>query len=386
MNITQEKIEKQVKTESKEIVEIQPKKERKIFWDIVKGIGIISIVIGHMAASENLRAFVYLYHLVIFYFASAYFYNEQKYGDKPYEHLGQRIKTTWFQYVFYAGILILLHNLFVRYNFYSPTTHIKYGIGDTIRVFANTIMLSCEEGFAGALWFVPTLIVALGLFGGIIYIARNCSKIINNNKYVKYATIVILTIISGIVGIYLNLKQIHIIYHIHTVFLIIPICTLAYFVRINAEKIQKINKIYITIPVLIASTAFLIYVVKNEMRISLAQEEIINSYMFYIVSIIGICFCCSLSNIIEKIPVLNKVIAALGKHSFSIMALHFACAKGIDVIYSKIIGETNPEVISRWVTTYSEKLWIIYVIVGCAIPAIFSILIDYIKGKKLVKR
>ena len=135
-----------------------------------------------------------------------------------------------------------------------------------------------------------------------------------------------------------------------------------------------------------ATTAFLIYAVKQGMRISLAQEDIINSYMFYIVSTIGICFCCSLSNIIEKIPVLNKSIAAMGKHSFSIMALHFACAKGIDVIYSKIIGETNPEIISKWVTAYPEKLWIIYVIVGCIIPVIFSILIDYIKSGKLIKR
>lgn len=395
MNITQEKIDNQIKTESKEIVEIQPKKERKIFWDIVKGIGIISIVLGHTAASPELMAFVYLYHLAIFYFSSAYFYNEKKYGDKPYEHLGQRIKSMWPKYVFYAGILIVLHNFFVRYNFYSPTTNIIYSLGDIIRGFVNTIMLNCEETFAGALWFVPTLIVALGLFGGIIYIARNfskiiCSKVMKNKEkvqtYVKYSIILILTIISGIVGIYLNLNKIHIIYHIHTVFLILPICTLGYFAKINIEKIQKLNKIYITIPVLIASTVFLIYAVKQGMRISLAQEDIINSYMFYIVSTIGICFCCSLSNIMEKIPILNKTIAAMGKHSFSIMALHFACAKGIDVIYSKIIGETNPEIISKWVTAYPEKLWIIYLIVGCVIPVIFSILIDYIKSVKLIKR
>ena len=115
------------------------------------------------------------------------------------------------------------------------------------------------------------------------------------------------------------------------------------------------------------------------MQIELSQEMIINGYMFYIVSFVGICFCLSLASIIEKIPLLNKIIELCGKHSFSIMALHFACIKCVDVIYSKIINETNPVVISRWVTSYPEKLWILYVVIGCIIPVMFSIIIEFIK-------
>ena len=242
--------------------------------------------------------------------------------------------------------------------------------------------------FGGALWFVPTLLITISLFGGIVYISRNfskraCAKIKKNKekieKYIKYIFILILTILFGILGVFLNENQLSLSYHIHTSFLVIPICTLGYFTREYIDKIKKIKRWYVLIPIMILSTEILIYVIKQGMKIELSKEMIINGYMFYIVSFVGVCFCLSLAGIIEKIPIIKTIIELLGKHSFAIMALHFACAKGVDVIYSKIIGETNPEVISKWVTSYPEKLWILYVFIGCIIPLMFSMILEKLK-------
>ena len=244
----------------------------------------------------------------------------------------------------------------------------------------NTMTFKCNELFAGALWFVPTILLAIGLFGGIVYIARKLSK---NERNVKYAVIVILSALYGLLGVCLNEKKLTLNYHIHTAFLVIPICTMGYFTKEYIEKLTNLKKWYIAVPVMILSVLFLLYIIiKKEMKIELASENIINCYMFYIVSIVGICFCLSLATIIEKIPVLNKALELCGKHSFSIMALHFACAKGVDVIYSKIINETDPYIISKWVTSYPEKLWILYIFIGCIIPVLFSVIIEHIKNNK----
>lgn len=57
------------------------KKARSLYWDIVKGWGIIAIVLGHTGYFAG--AFVYLFHLALFFFITGYFYNETKYGDTP---------------------------------------------------------------------------------------------------------------------------------------------------------------------------------------------------------------------------------------------------------------------------------------------------------------
>ena len=50
------------------------KKARSLYWDIVKGWGIIAIVLGHTGYFAG--AFVYLFHLALFFFITGYFYNE----------------------------------------------------------------------------------------------------------------------------------------------------------------------------------------------------------------------------------------------------------------------------------------------------------------------
>ena len=193
-----------------------------------------------------------------------------------------------------------------------------------------------------------------------------------------------MTLVYGLIGTYINENRIDLAYHAQTAIIVIPICTMGYFFRINSQKIEKIKKLKISIPILIISTILMLYMImKKNIAIELAIEKIGGSgYMFYIASFIGICFCISASRVIEKIPLLNKIIALLGKHSFSIMALHFACIKGVDAIYSRIIGETDPEVISKWVVTYPKELWIIYIIIGCGLPVIFSIVLDKIKKER----
>lgn len=384
MNILKERKEERI-IEVPQNVE----KKREGIWDIVKGIGIISIVIGHTTPIATLNKFVYMYHLAVFYFVAAYFFNEKKYGDQPFANVGQRIKGVWTKYVFYGTILILLHNLFIKYNFYSQATPKIEDFKQLIVPILNTMTFNCGELFSGALWFVPTILLAIGLFGGVIYIARKCERCITNRlkmqnenvqKYIKYIIILSLTVLYAMLGTYLNINKLFLAYHIHTAFLVVPICTMGYFCREYIYKIKKLNKWYITITMVIVTAVFLLYIIMEKgMQIELSQEKIINSYMFYIVSAIGISFCLSLASIIVRIPLLNKVIELCGKHSFSIMALHFACIKVVDVIYSRIINETNPDIISKWVTSYPEKLWIIYVIVGCIIPLIFSIIIEQIK-------
>ena len=54
------------------------KQERSLFWDIIKGLGIIMIVFGHTGFPGG--GFVYLFHLELFFLVTGYLYNEKKMG------------------------------------------------------------------------------------------------------------------------------------------------------------------------------------------------------------------------------------------------------------------------------------------------------------------
>ncbi|MFR8329281.1 MAG: acyltransferase family protein [Clostridium fessum] len=79
------------------------KKARSLYWDIVKGWGIIAIVLGHTGYFAG--AFVYLFHLALFFFITGYFYNETKYGDTPFLYFGSRLAGAWPRYMFYTLFL-----------------------------------------------------------------------------------------------------------------------------------------------------------------------------------------------------------------------------------------------------------------------------------------
>ena len=106
-------------------------KERDPYIDILKAIGIISIVIGH--ASINIPGtnieickFVYAYHLMIFFFTAGFCFKKE-YAAEPYQYIGRRLKSMLPLYFKYNLIFVLLHNLFVRYHFVDEGKGI-YGI------------------------------------------------------------------------------------------------------------------------------------------------------------------------------------------------------------------------------------------------------------------
>ena len=371
------------KDENKKII-VDNKRNR--YWDIVKGFGILCIVLGHVCCPIMLRKFVYTFHLVIFFFVAGYFYNEDKYGNKPGEYFAARFKNMWGKYFFYTCILVLLHNVFLYFKFYNDGQY--YTFSNYISAISHNLVFMCAEPFSSALWFVAVLIIANGIFASIIFISRKICLIINKEKIsIKYISIIIITCLFGIIGTFLNENKQEIILQIHTVYLVLPIYMIAYFFKILINKYEEnIKKIkwYIYLILSILSGIFLYYIVKNGMEIELAQEEIINSYMFYIVSIVGIIFCLSISKIIEKLPMIRNVFSVMGKHSFTIMALHFVFIKLGEIGYMSILKISNLEIIKNFFISNSGMIWIFYMIIGATIPTCISILID--KMKNNIKR
>lgn len=51
------------------------KKSREAEWDVFKGILMICVVIGHLDFGDNVRQYIYAFHMPLFFLISGFFYH-----------------------------------------------------------------------------------------------------------------------------------------------------------------------------------------------------------------------------------------------------------------------------------------------------------------------
>lgn len=86
------------------------------YWNIVKGLGIIAVVVGH--CGSPIVPYVYMYHLALFFFVSGYLYKDDHSVD-PFAYFASRMRRLWWPMVQYGIVFALLHNVFLQLNIYS---------------------------------------------------------------------------------------------------------------------------------------------------------------------------------------------------------------------------------------------------------------------------
>lgn len=343
------------------------------YWDILKGIGALAIVFGH--TYPTIGVFVYLFHLVLFFFVSGFLYSEAKYGDEPFYFISKRLQSTWLRYTFYVVLLILLHNVFL--DLHMLVDEPRYDLPHMAVNVCNAILFNCSETLGGALWFVPAMVVASGFFAGVVWFGRTAARMFGGKAVVKYVAIVAASAVFGAVGMVLSLRHVHLVYQIQVAFLVTPIYCAAYFLRTFCKDVGKWLKWYMGLAVGFG----LYYVTTLGWGIEVVRGYVLGPFRFYLISFAGIYFCMTLAKYLRKVPYVRQYFAFIGKYSFEVMALHFVAIKLVDILYALCIGETDPNVYGVFVCAYSDELWPVYAVVGTVLPALAGALWTYVSRK-----
>lgn len=341
------------------------------YWNIVKGLGILAIVIGH--ASNYLSNFVYLFHIVIFFFVTGYLYNEKKHGNEPLKFFSLRLSKNWLKYVLFSEFFLVLHNKLLRLNFISGNLYI---LDDFIINGVTTLFFQGYESLGGALWFVPVFVIASLIFGYCIYISRKLSNHFNNKEFSKVTILILLSTIIGALGVYSNCKGFGLMFHSQTSFLVVPIITVGYLFN-NRKDLSKYLKIWLFVP---AFFCLYYFAFKYNLKIDLSENSIGSIMLFYPISLIGIYFVLYLSKVIYKVKYCSAYFELLGKNSFEIMALHLFVFKCVDVLYSKIHHIIDSNAINIFPYSF-EHLWPLYILLGVTAPMILFEGISILKKK-----
>lgn len=358
------------------IITTESPRPRSRFWDLVRGIGILAIVMGH--SCPFVIQYVYAFHLAVFFFVSGYLYQEGKYGLRPFDHFAAKLRSAWPRYVFYMWVFILCHNLFLRIGIDS--SGVVYGRSNMLVFLCNTVVFQGAEFMGGAMWFVPVWVLACGIFGGSVWFAL---RFLPDRQWMGRPLYQLgeaaLSLLFGLTGCMMIFRQLYLSYQLHLAFLVQPFFAAGWLLRCQLPCLKRWLKWY---GALGCGVLFVFLLKHYQLYVDVTMGRIGDGWQYYLVALLGIYCCMYLASVLEKIKGLSGVVSLWGRYSFDIMALHFFIFKMVDVIYGRFLLGEPAESYSSFPQAYSAQLWPLYAFLGVMLPAAIGLALEQ-GGKKL---
>ena len=364
--------------------------ERNVRIDLIKGISIILMVIGHSGA-PSFTSFIYLFHMAIFFIASGYLY-DHTYSNSIQSlsrFIKRKVKSLWFPFVLWNTIFSILHNFFIDVNVYTNNEmFLVYGggkynqltqywnINDIIKCSVKSIFFASDVQIGGAFWFFKILFVLSIMYASLEYI---WVKIYSNNDSVIFQTI--LSILLLFVGYYFSIKNINI-FSIQIVFSCYCLYHLGVLFKYKKENVGwQLKKM--SVPpsrlhlILLISSFGLLIIFSNYGSISLGSNFYPNPIFMLLSSFLGWVFVSEIAYYIEKSDMCKRCFIIVGNETRSIMVLHFLCFKIIS--YFIVICKNRPYylVASFPVIREGTLWWVAYTIIGIVLPIFLHKLWNY---------
>lgn len=385
---------------------------RSLYWDMFKGLAIIMIVFGHTGHGG---AFVYLFHLELFFFVTGFLYNEMKYGDQPFTFLQKRIEGAWPRYTVYSIFLALTHNYMVKHGLMAPGTDVHYALPQMLTSLFHGMIFQSSELLAGPMWFVPVWILGAALFGGVVWLARRIG-------HMKDGIIVLCALLGMGIGYYFIGQSVRLFYGFELSFFVLPLFAEGYFLRKYAGNFATKIRWPLALGLLVVSFIALKLFVKNGIWFDLSARSVHGAW-FFLGTAIGTVFTLMLTLLIEKLTcgfcdtgavrtgasasaqphsagtgaaaepktlasMLQKVLrgigealAYIGRHSFDVMAFHIFVFKMLDMFLRKLYFRDPAMVLSGYPSPLSEHYWILYTLVPLAVSVLAGWILDRIGAR-----
>lgn len=346
-------------------------KKRLNFLDIAKGFGIILVLYSHSCGFPIFGYSVVAFYMPLFFFVSGYVYKE---GRTPIENIKRKLKQLLIPY---AGFTLLLYaeNVILGYLKHELTKEMLImpllgAIYSRGALFAdmtgdNVYFFTLSNG---PMWFITAMAVASVIFYLLVdYFLEN-----KKNMIAISAVLVAITIVFSYCPILLP-------WSIDTSFA----CALF---MLSGAKLASIN--YYSdenkqrFPIWLVLLAMLVFcvVTQSARAINLSIRDygypgIIGSLWFLSAASAGVILFLWICKYIEKYK-WTKVIIAVGKHTYSIMALHLFLVKYLNKAYFIFHMTFQFDRSCIWYWVYWSVLFV-FVILICII---FDFVLNKVKG------
>lgn len=356
-------------------------KQRDITIDILKGIGIILMVLGHAGCPAPIKDYIYTFHMPLFFLASGYFFSEKNLENKKAFFI-KKVKGIYLPFLICSFIFLALHNVFFQLGIINGTygdangPSELYSLKESLfRALMITVRMDRYESFLlGAYWFMRSLFFGTLLicFGSWAF-----NRIFKSVEKAVIVTSVVCLLGAGILRF------------THTGIPFIArsgYCELmgAFFIGIGFLLRKKsIDEIKSILPFLVSLAASAILFMLHP-----ASLEMNDVFMDWVVipfsGITGFYIIFWLSQRWKKIYG-GKLMAFIGEKSIWILTLHFLCFK-ISGILKISFYDLPSEMIGCHpvIPPQDNFFFIIHTVTAVAIPVLVAFLISKI-GNRIQK-
>lgn len=337
-------------------------KRRFLMPDVLKGIAIFLVVFAHaigIASADNILikyvvAFIYTFHIPVFFFVSGYLHK-----DQPVKNFIKSVFVNiWIKFVAIALPALIATPLFLRLGV-LPSDY-SVGLKNILGVF--TLQAGCAP-LINPMWFVELMVIAKTVY-----------FIISKIKRIRWE--IIASVVLGCTGLLFEEFNILNFSGINTALLLQPIFIAGGLYRRLEGKLKK----YMGWKSLVISAAvILIANCITKQRIDLSRHSIYGGIGFYPIVLTGLLFCVSLGAIVARHRYGSCCVCKIGRSSFVIMGLHIIVFKLIDGLCG-LAGVISGSILMSYPASL-KSLIPVYVIAGILIPILVVSCIDLIKAK-----
>ena len=299
--------------------------DRNIYIDVMKGLLIILVVIGHLPFFDydsRTLTLIYSFHMPAFLIIGGMLSHIDE-NTTFRSIIFKRIKGTLVPYFIFYLISFLIVRVNSKEKFIAAIKVVFRGIGDPI----NAINLP--------LWFLTFYFVAMVIFELIEYISYKVRKHFFKKKSYFYILILDLIIIIPIMYFSYKYSRIYKLKRLPFNVEIAAFCQLfivfgkvckeyivnAYY-KIKELKFIKYIIFYISIFIMIALTLVWYKSSMSNGRIDLNARDYKNAFYMYVNAILGFIIFAYFSYFISKIPFVNYILSNIGKYSIYILSYH----------------------------------------------------------------
>ncbi len=349
-------------------------KARHVDVDIVKGIAIILMVLGHSGVSEELIRFIYLFHMAVFVIAAGYCYNE-KYSQGGWGiFLKKRVKSLYIPFVCWMFVLTIMHNSCIFLNIYTDSAEFLsgslgneygtvsfYSAKDIAIEIAKAAILCGREQLFGASWFIRVMFYMSITWCAVDNIlVKVCRMRLNTWR-------ILISLILLFVGNIMIQYDILNYSHLRNIFTSYILFTIGVSMRKLWERYGE-NISYKTIAGgLVGGLCILLGVYFSHVHINMVSFD--NAGGYVMASWAGWIFLHAVSLLIERTNgVFTVILGYVGRNTLPIVLFHFLCFKVVTCV--EILVYHLPWFRLASFPTYRVHpiWWILYTLSGVMIP------------------
>ncbi len=355
--------------------------------DIIKGMAIILMVYGHTFGMA--RDFIYLFHMPVFIFISGYCFNARhaKSLGAAQDYFWSRVKRLLLPYMGVNILFALLHNLFLRLNFYTYRLEFKEtvtpiqeaaqtlmehkSLGQLVTSVYEVITLKSIPQMGSATWFLVVLFDVCVIHCFVVYF-------VGKNKVLWESIFVVCLIIAYAISKGAVNTEDFAMRHLQ-LFEVYSCYLMGVFVREYSYKLPK-HTAFVACSGVVAF--IILYSIMTGFEpLEMSKCYIVHPVFLILVTALGMIMLWSFAKDLEN----NKMGAwfeYVGKHTMSILFLHILAFKLVSIIYC-VSSNTPMYMVASWPVMFGVSEWIkiAYTIIGVAIP----LLIDYFIIDRVMK-